>query len=153
MRLQTFCDETFEFRVLVDPIATYNYVPLPEQPTIAIVPGAPETWRAVLPTLRRTGQPFRLAIKAEDKWGNPSDKVGATVTLKSSCPVNGLPHTVELKKGDFAAFVDGLAVDRPGDVDLEILEQAGTLLARANPLRTVEAAEPLPSWGDPPRQS
>src|SRR3546814_5656646 len=102
MRLQTFCDETFEFRVLVDPIATYNYVPLPEQPTIAIVPGAPETWRAVLPTLRRTGQPFRLAIKAEDKWGNPSDKVGATVTLKSSCPVNGLPQTVELKKGDFA---------------------------------------------------
>ena len=26
IRLQTFCEETFEFRVLVDAIATYNYV-------------------------------------------------------------------------------------------------------------------------------
>ena len=45
MRLQTFCEETFEFRVLVDPIATSSYQPLPDQPTIAIVPGPPETWK------------------------------------------------------------------------------------------------------------
>src|SRR3546814_6947472 len=75
-------------------------------------------------------------------------KVGATVTLKSSCPVNGLPQTVELKKGDFAAFVDGLTVDRPGDVDIEILDEADILLARANPLRIVDQAERLHFWGD-----
>ena len=46
IRLQTFCEETFEFRVLVDAIATYTYVPIPEQPIIDIVPGPPETWRA-----------------------------------------------------------------------------------------------------------
>ena len=37
LRLQTFCEDTFEFRVLVDPIATFNFQPLPEQPTIRIV--------------------------------------------------------------------------------------------------------------------
>ncbi|MEQ8258053.1 MAG: hypothetical protein RH980_18570, partial [Roseovarius confluentis] len=42
MRLQTFCEDTFEFRVLADPIATFNFQPLPVQPMIAIVPGAPE---------------------------------------------------------------------------------------------------------------
>ena len=26
MRVQTFCEDTFEFRVLVDAIATYTYV-------------------------------------------------------------------------------------------------------------------------------
>ena len=41
MRLQTFCEATFEFRVPVDAIATYNYVELPVQPEIAIVPGPP----------------------------------------------------------------------------------------------------------------
>ena len=40
MRMQTFCESTFEFRVLVDAIATYNYVELPVQPEIAVVPRA-----------------------------------------------------------------------------------------------------------------
>ena len=37
MRLQTFCEYRYEFRVLVDPIATYNFQTLPEQPAISIV--------------------------------------------------------------------------------------------------------------------
>ena len=49
MRLQTFCEKRYEFRVLVDPIATYNFQTLPEQPAIAIVPGVAETWVAVVP--------------------------------------------------------------------------------------------------------
>ena len=42
MRLQTFCEDTFEFRVLVDPIATFNFQAMPVQPVIRIVPGKPE---------------------------------------------------------------------------------------------------------------
>ena len=45
IRVQTFCEHTFEFRVLVDAIATYNYVELPVQPEIAIVPGKPILWK------------------------------------------------------------------------------------------------------------
>ena len=75
IRLQTFCEETFEFRVLVDAIATYNYVELPQQPTIAIVAGPAAAFKAILPTLRRVGEPFSLRMKGEDRWGNPSDLV------------------------------------------------------------------------------
>ncbi|MEI6721566.1 MAG: DUF3604 domain-containing protein, partial [Betaproteobacteria bacterium] len=35
MRVQTFVEPTFEFRVLADPFATYNYVELPVQPVIS----------------------------------------------------------------------------------------------------------------------
>ena len=62
MRLQTFCEDTFEFRVLVDAIATYTYVPAPDQPTINIVPGPPDVWRAIAPTTHPAGQPFRLSL-------------------------------------------------------------------------------------------
>ena len=41
---------TFEFRVLADPFAMYNYVELPEQPFISIVAGPPVGWKAILPT-------------------------------------------------------------------------------------------------------
>ncbi len=39
IRVQTFCEDTFEFRVLVDAIATYDYVVLPKQPVIKITSG------------------------------------------------------------------------------------------------------------------
>ena len=29
MRLQTFCEDSYEFHTLIDPIATYNYQPMP----------------------------------------------------------------------------------------------------------------------------
>ena len=148
MRLQTFCEETFEFRVLVDPIATYGYQPLPDQPTIAIVPGPPETWQAVLPTLRRAGEPFRLSIKVEDKWGNPSDKADSRLHLRASRPVAGLPETLDYEAGRFAMVLEGLSAEGEGELEVEVLDEAGALLARSNPMRLVEQAELVSYWGD-----
>jgi len=81
IRMQTFHEPTFEFRVLVDAWATYEYVELPEQPYVSIEAGPPVLYKAVLPTLRRRGEPFKLGFKGEDRWGNPSHKVDATFRL------------------------------------------------------------------------
>lgn len=148
MRLQTFCEDSFEFHTLVDPIATYCYQPLPEQPTIRIVPGAPESYVAVVPTLRRVGEPFALKFKAEDRWGNPSDKCDVTLRLESDVAIDGLPETVRLKRGDFAAVVEGLSVAAPGEVEIRLLHQDGSLAATANPLRIVAETPLLHFWGD-----
>ncbi|MEO3427374.1 hypothetical protein AAFN88_00855 [Pelagibius sp. CAU 1746] len=148
MRLQTFCEDSFEFHTLVDPIATYCYQPLPEQPTIRIVPGAPESFVAVLPTLRRCGEPFALKIKAEDLWGNPTDKCDAVLRLDSNLPVDGLPETLRLAPGAFAATVEGLSVAAPGELRLRLLHKDGSLAAEANPLRIVEDAALVHFWGD-----
>jgi hypothetical protein len=40
-QMQTFCVEKIEFKVLVDPIATYQFKELPSSPTLRIVPGKP----------------------------------------------------------------------------------------------------------------
>ena len=148
LRLQTFCEPTFEFRVLVDAIATYHYVELPNPPTISIVPGPPAVWRAVLPTMRRCDEAFRLGLKAEDAWGNPSDQADATLTLRPSCPVEGLPESVIFTPGQFTAAVEGLRMREPGELTIDLLDTDDDLLATSNPLRVVEAAELLPYWGD-----
>ena len=148
LRLQTFCELTFEFRVLVDAMATYNYVQLPKSPTIAIVPGAAVSWKAVLPTMRRVGQPFRLGLKAEDRWGNPTDQVGAKVRLRSTLPVANLPAEVAFEHGRFSVSVDDLRTDETGDLTIEVLDETGEVLAESNPLRIVESAGMLPYWGD-----
>jgi len=148
MRIQTFCEDTFEFRVLVDAIATYNYVELPQQPTIRIVPGPPVLWKAILPTLRAAGAPFRLCIKGEDAWGNPSALGDHSFGLCTNLPVEGLPERIRIAEGDFAAVIENLVVAEPGDLTVELIDDAGQVCAQSDPLRIVAEAKLLPYWGD-----
>ena len=124
IRLQTFCEDSFEFRVLVDPIATVNYQAVKQQATIRIIPGAPQRWVAVLPTLRRAGEPFRLSIKTEDAWGNPSNQVDATLRLHASSPVQNLPASLRFRPGQFTSVTEGLTVEDPGDITIDLLDEA-----------------------------
>ena len=133
IRVQTFCEPTFEFRVLVDAIATCDYVELPEQPTIAIVAGPPVMWKAVLPTLRGSGESFRLGFKGEDKWGNPSDRVEDAFSLHPSRKVRGLPETFSMRRGEHAKSIESLSVDEPGDLSIEVRDAGGNSALRQQP--------------------
>lgn len=134
MRVQTFVEPTFEFRVLVDAFATYQYVELDPSPTISVVAGPPVVYKAVLPTLLRPGEAFRLGFKGEDKWGNPSHRVPGTFEIRSNIAVDGLPAGFSMNEGEHARVFPGLAVAAEGELEIEILQQ-GRLVARSNPCR------------------
>ena len=70
-RMQTFREETFELRTLVDRYATYVYEPLPKSPTFRIVAGDPVRLVAVAPSLIRPAKKFDVRWRLEDIWGNP----------------------------------------------------------------------------------
>ena len=148
MRIQTFCEDSFEFRVLVDAIATYNYVELPGQPEISIVPGPPVLYKAILPTLREIGAPFRLCLKGEDRWGNPSNLCEQHLGLRANREVDGLTASVQFEKGQFGQVIENLTVEAEGDLIIELLDADARPLAESNPCRFVETAPLLPYWGD-----
>ncbi|MDH3221324.1 MAG: DUF3604 domain-containing protein [Gammaproteobacteria bacterium] len=148
MRIQTFCEDTFEFKVLVDAIATYSYVELPTQPVIRIVPGPPVLYKAILPTLRRTGERFRLCLKGEDRWGNPSNLCDQSFTLRANHDVDALPASVTLVQGEFSCIIENLAVAESVDLIIELLDADGSVAARSNPCRFVDETPLLPYWGD-----
>lgn len=148
MRMQTFVEPTFEFRVLVDAFATYNYVELPHQPSCAIVAGPAASWKALLPTLRRTGETFRLGFKGEDKWGNPSDQVDGRFSLRANLPVCGLPTTFSMHRGEAAKSIEGLSVVQPGDLLIDVVDAQGRVLCRSNPLRIAPDAPLCSYWCD-----
>ena len=152
MRLQTFCEDTFEFRVLVDPIATFNFQPLPVQPMISIVSGVPERFVAVLPTRRRVNEEFALKLKGEDKWGNPSDKCDTQLKVEADGTIQGLPGSVHLKPGEFKLEIPGLSVSDAGRVSVRLLDESGKVVARSNPLM-VENTDLVHFWGDVHGQS
>lgn len=154
IRLQSYCERSFEFRVFADPIATYDYVPLSESPRIEIVPGVGVRWRAVLPTIVRAGSPFRLAIKADDKWGNPSDLMGCRMLLESNVAIAGLPTAIDFARGTFATLVENLVVLEPADLMVRVLDETGHELCCSNPLRVAPTATQLVHfWGDTHGQS
>ena len=146
MQMQTFVESGFEFKVLADVCAVGHYVPLPQTPAVSIVPGPAALWRAVLPTLRRPHESFQLGIKAEDRWGNPTDQARASLTLVANLAVENLPSEVNYEPGTRALSFDNLRVSEPGVLHIDVLED-GNKLATAGPLIVRDGAV-SGYWGD-----
>lgn len=148
LRMQTFCEKTFELKVLVDAFATQQFVELPVNPELSIVPGPPVKWVAVLPSQRECNQIFRLSIKSEDSWGNPCNTVDATLYLQANCYVKGLPKTITLTQGHFVHIIEGLSVSQEGILFIKVITAYNQCLTQTNPLQIVAAAQLFPYWGD-----
>src|SRR5690348_14451270 len=146
-RLQTNCEARVELRTSVDAFATYEFTELPQQPAFALVPGRAAHWKAIWPSLAVVGEPFRLAIIAEDAWGNPTADAEQTFSFVPSRPDRESPQSVTFDRGDDPRAFDNLLDDAPGHVELRLMTQ-GQELARANPLRVITAAPMRRYWGD-----
>ena len=135
MKMQTFVESAFEFKVLVDACAVGHFVPIMDTPAVSVIPGPPAVWRGVLPTLRRPGETFRLGIKAEDSWGNPSDQVVAQLRLDADSPIEGLPDSIAYSAGERALTIDGLTCSEPGTFRIRIFDgMSNEPLCEAGPL-------------------
>ena len=146
-RLQTNVEANVELKTSIDAFATYEFCELPVQPAFDLVPGPAVSWKAILPSLAVVGEPFRLAIVAEDMWGNPTANANHSLKLVASRPVRGLPAHVEFKTGDGPRVIENLVAEAEGDLDLRIMTKDEEL-ARANPLRVVKGAALRRYWGD-----
>jgi hypothetical protein len=137
--MQTFAEAAFEFRVMVDAVATRHFEPLDELLAVPVVAGPPERWKAVLPTLRRPGEPFHLGIKAEDKWGNPTAKTQAQLRLEANMPVEGLPETVTFSGNQRSVIVENLKTTNPGVIFIKVFDEEA-MIAEAGPLVIKDSA-------------
>jgi hypothetical protein len=145
-RLQTNCEQAFQLKTAVDAFATYEFTELPEQPFMDLVPGPAARWKAIWPSLVGVGEQFRLAIVAEDVWGNATE-AQASLSLVASHPIEGLPRTVELRPGNGPPVLNNLRVHAAGDFELQVMAH-DKKLAEANPLRAVNGANLNRYWGD-----
>ncbi len=152
MRMQTMADGCFEFKVLADVCAVGQFVPIVNSPSVSIVPGPPVTWKAVLPTLRRPGEIFRFGLKAEDHWGNPTERASGNLTFETSVPVDKLPSTFDYSAGNKSAVFEGLTVSAEGSLTITVRDEDGTVIATSNPL-VVKECDYGGYWADMHGQS
>jgi len=147
-RIQTNVEADVELKVAVDAFATYEFCELPTQPRFDLVAGKPAAWKAILPSLAVVGEPFRLAVVAEDIWGNPTicDEE-MPLAIDSSPTVSRMPTRVHWRKGQGSMVFEGLVAETEGDVELVVAPARGEPVL-ANPLRVVTAAPLRRYWGD-----
>lgn len=146
-RLQTNVEANVQLKTSIDAFATYEFCELPVQPVFDLVPGPAASWKVILPSLAVVGERFRLAIVAEDMWGNPTTNANHSFKLMASQPVSGLPAHVEFKNGDGPRVIENLVSEAEGDLDLCLIAK-NKEIARANPLRVVKGAAHHRYWGD-----
>ncbi len=146
-RLQTNVEKAVELRTSIDAFATYEFCELPEQPAFDLVPGPAASWKAILPSLAVVDEPFRVALVAEDMWGNPTPNSNTTLKLLSSQPLRGLPESISIRPGQGPVVIENLVCAAEGDVELRVIVNSQEV-ARANPLRVVKSAPLRRYWGD-----
>src|SRR5207302_9768091 len=99
-------------------------------------------------SLAVVGEPFRLALVAEDMWGNPTDQANGDFDIVASMPLRGLPKSVTIRPGEGPRVIENLVADAESDVELQLMA-GGQEFARANPLRVVMAGPALRRyWAD-----
>ena len=155
IRLQTFCEQSFKFLTHADVFSTNVFIPL-KSPKISITSGPVARWKAFIPTLGIIGEKFDLKIRAEDKWGNPSDKADCTLLFKPSHMITGLPNTYKVNKGQLSHSITGLEIQdfnpehafKDSIVSIAIHDSNSNFLTKTNPLKLKLKSPFKHFWGD-----
>lgn len=144
-RASSMREPRFEIRAQVDPFGAVVYGDVAGGAYLNLVSGEPSQWKLVLPTSRQPGQNFALALRADDRCGNPVDHLTGTFTLEADGPIEGLPATLSAE-GAPTVRLEGLRAAAPGVIRVRLRDAAARVVAESNPLTVAETEATW--WGD-----
>lgn len=149
-RAQTFAESRRYFWVSVDAEGDGRFVTLLDSPYVPVVGGTAVRLVALAPSLVTLEQPFRLLIRLEDEWGNPSAKSQGLLKLEAAdvdLPVDRYRYSPE-DQGVWK--LDGCRCLTPGVCRIAVREVEWGLSTETNPILCMEEAqERMLYWGDP----
>lgn len=143
---QTFADETFGFRMVVDPLATGIFAVLPDPLGVPIIPSAAVRLRVLAPAMAVPGETVPIVIRAEDEWGNLAVDHEGTIDLsadESRFAANFVKPNEGLLRVEFPM------PDRE-PVRIRAVDRVAGLVASSNPVRRRGSAPGALGlyWGD-----
>jgi hypothetical protein len=161
-RAQTYVDEGFEFRVLVDCFGTQQFRRLPTSPVVRIVPAPLHTLVMEGSSTVRGGERASGILRGEDKYGNhvPSPPIPAVFAAHSLDDDASPPDTARASVGDARPVRVSCAplaagtyrwsardVGPAGTIVIAGLDADGRVIVTSNPIRVIESPWGL-YWGD-----
>ncbi len=155
-RAQTFLEGRHNFLIEVQPERDGESVILADSPRVTIVGGPAERLVLVAPSSVVVGRPFRLIVKAEDRWGNSSSSFSGIVELRGT-GINFPSPTIRfetqselppMERG--VQSIEGLSAISTGVLHVEASVRESNLAARSNPIVVTESPREYQlHWADP----
>ncbi|MBC7317299.1 MAG: hypothetical protein H5T70_12830, partial [Chloroflexi bacterium] len=149
-RAQTTYECQHYFDLSVDAAGDGRWVALTERPCVAIRGADAVALVAVAPSIVERGEPFRLLIRAQDAWGNPSSTYRGRVRISlpgGEAPREEAAFTAE---SDGVTVLEGFCLNEPGIHRVAIHEIDGTLHTESNPILCLnKIVGPRLYWGEP----
>ena len=147
-KAQTFREETYEFRIAVDPFGNGVFELVPDPPVLRLVGGPAQRLCVRAPSEVAVGEPFAATVVAEDSVGNPSDSYQADVQMAIEGVAGTLPlHRFRPEERGAHRFA-GLRLPAPGVYCVLARERDGGLETASNPIVCYESAPPVRLYWD-----
>lgn len=150
IQMQTFCEDSYEFKVLVDPFGTGQSTEIASSPTLRIVSGEPAKIVALVPTIVAAGEPFPLVVRVENLWGNPCHFYRGRVEVRGSKDLNGCVAEYRFRERDRGVHrFEEIRVEQPGPRVIGVRDLEIGLSTESNSILVLEKApEYRAYWGD-----
>lgn len=155
-RAQTFLEGRHNFLVEVDAEGSGQAVILAESPHVTIVGGKAARLVVIAPSSVVVGQPFRLLVKAEDRWGNPASGFQDTVEVSghgiefSAATVSFQSKTKAPPIERGVQIIEGVVATVAGVLRVAASAQNSGLAADSNPIIATQSAQDFQlHWADP----
>ena len=145
MLAQSFPESECEIAAFVDCLSSGEYVRVPQlSPPLRVVAGSADGIEVQAPSIVTVDMPFRVQIRAVDRFGNPTAIDHGDLTLETDPSM-----TLRLDRADGRArWIDGARLLRPG-VRRLALRSGDEVLALSNPIRVSETpSDHAVFWGD-----
>ncbi len=149
LAVQSFPESASDFAVFMDPLSSGEYKRVYcTSPNFRILSGPSEYFTVVAPTIVESGKPFRVQVRGNDKFGNPTPVDATGLTLDADPAVD-----VSLSQSDGrASWIDGVTLTGTDARRLE-LKDGNTTLAVSNPIVVRERTDEIICWGDTQAQT
>ena len=149
LSVQSFPESACDFAVFVDPLSSNEFKRVfCHSPTFRVLSGPSEYLTLIAPTIVKSGKPFRVQVRGNDKFGNPTPVEAKGLTLDADPAV---ACALSLTDGR-AKWIEGVTLDGAGVRRLHLKADDG-VLAISNPIVIQESDDEIICWGDTQAQT
>jgi len=149
LAVQSFPETASDFAVFMDPISSGEYKRVYcGSPNFRILTGPSEYYTVVAPTLVQAGKPFRVQVRGNDKFGNPTPVSASGFTLDADPPID---VNLNVENGR-ATWVENVVLNDEGLHRLALREN-DTLVTVSNPIIARDTDDEIICWGDTQAQT
>ncbi len=149
LAVQSFPESECDFAVFLDPLSSGEYKRVfCQSSNFSVLSGPVKYFTIVAPSIVEVGKPFRVQVRGNDKFGNPTQVKKNRLTLEGDSSVNfSLSHSDGRAKWLNEVILKSVGVHRLK------LRDGAKVLAISNPVVVKNKIDEIICWGDTQAQT